>query len=159
MRKRGFTIPELVIVMSIMISLYLLGTNNLFSPQRTNELQTTLDSLISDMTSQQSRAMTGDIADGSANSDYGVYFEQDRYTLFKGSSFSAGDANNFTIVLGPNLRFSSIGFPNSVVVYSMSSGEVSGYVNGQDTLVLQDSGEGISRTIHVNSYGVIDSVN
>ncbi len=159
MRRSGFSIPELSIVMAIMISLYLLGTSNLFSPQRTNELRTTEDTLISDMTSQQARAMTGDTASTGTNSSYGVYFQQDRYTLFKGVSYSAGDANNFTVTLGPNVRFSSINFPNDTLVYAQSSGEAAGYVSGQDTVVLEDAGEGVTRTIHVNNYGVIDSVN
>ncbi len=156
--NKGFSIPELIVTMAILSGLYFLGSRTLIAPQRTTNIETTVDTLVSDIANQQNRSMTGDIATGTAQDSYGIYFQSDRYTTFKGTAYSGGNTTNFVVRLNPNLQFSTVNLPNAQIIFATSSGAIQGYVSGQNNVTLNDSVGGLSRTIQFNSFGVIDQI-
>ena len=150
----GFTLPELLIVMAILSILFGLIAPNLLHFRQRSVINTTVDTLASDLKSQQTKAMVGDTEGSGAISDYGIHFETNKYTLFRGSSYSAGNPSNFDVNLDPSVNFSSINLPSSSVVFSRGSGET-GLVSGSDTVTLTDSTNNDQKIIQINRYGAI----
>ncbi len=153
----GFTLVELVLVIGIFLTLFGFVSFNLVSVQRNTSVNSTADSLVSDMASQQAKAMTG--AGLSSGNSYGIYFQSDKYTLFKGTIYSASDPNNFTVALDSGITFSNVTFPSGSVIFSTRSGELSGFSNGQNTVTIHDTQGAKTETITVNRYGVVTSEN
>lgn len=150
--NEGFTLIELLLVMGLMAVLATFATINLIRPQTTASIQSAVDTLASDLRQQQIKSMVGDSSGGSSASTYGIYVGSNSYTVFKGSSYSAGDANNFVFDLGTNTSISTT-LPSSQVIFSRISGEVSSFVNGQNTITISSGGE--SKTITINRLGVV----
>lgn len=143
---RAFTLIELLVSIGILIVIFGIVSINI-SPVPSNTLQNTnLDTLISDIRAQQTLSMTND-------SDYGIHFETNSYTLFKGSSYVYGSASNFVVNLDSGIAFSNITFPNSVIVFSPGSGDVAGYVSGSDSFILASTVTNKSTTVKINKYG------
>ncbi len=156
--KKGVTLIELMVVLSIVMLLFGLITLNLSNIYTTSSLEASGDVLINDIKSQQMKAMLGD-TEGRASADaYGIYFEPDKYILFHGFVYNPSDASNFTINLEGNLRFNTILFPSSSIIFNPLSGETVGYVSGQDTVVLKDNSAGKQKTIQVNRMGIISNI-
>ena len=153
--QAGFTLPELLIVMGIMAILLGFITPNLLHFRQRSVINTTVDTLVSDLKSQQNKAMVGDTEGSGTISNYGAHFESNRYTLFRGSSYSAGDPSNFDINLDPSLSFSSITVPDSSINFEKGSGGVNGWAGGSDTVTLTDSTNGDQKIIQINRYGAI----
>ncbi|MBI1862809.1 type II secretion system protein, partial [Candidatus Microgenomates bacterium] len=106
--RAGWTYIELILALAIVGVLIGLTTMNLLTAKSKSSQSTTVDSLASDMALQQTRAMSGDTSAAGTKSAYGIYFQSDRYVLFKGNAYSAADTENFTIPL-TSVSFSSIG--------------------------------------------------
>ncbi len=146
----GFTVVELLVVMGIFMTMLTLSFINLTSlPSKTTTLAIT-QNLVSDIRSQQTLAMTGDSGGGGAQSAYGMHFENDGYTLFKGSVYNASDTTNFRVLLDDaNLSFTNITFPNQTLVFSKGSGEVT--ATGSSTIT--NSLNNTTHPININKYG------
>ena len=144
--QSGYTLAELLVSMGILVVIFALVTINL-SPLPSNTLQATnLDTLLSDIRAQQTLSMSTD-------SSYGVHFESGSYTLFKGASYTQGLASNFVVNLDSGINFSNITLPSFVIVFSPGSGDVTGYVAGQDSFALGSSVTNKSTVVKVNKYG------
>lgn len=146
--QKGFTLPELLIVMGILAIIFTFTTPNLIHFQRKSALNTTVDTLLTDLKSQQIKAMVGDTQGSGVISDYGVYFETNRYILFRGSSYNPLDSSNFPVNLDTSLTFTSV----SSVIFSKGSGEVS---FAPISVVLDDTTNTDQKTIQTNVYGAI----
>ena len=153
--RNGFTLVELMVVMGISLALFGFVIIGLSSNERIFSVSSTREIVVSDLNTQQAKAMQG--IDGT--SAYGIYFEPDKYTLFKGNSYSSSDPDNFEIELDEGIVVSDISFPASIVVFNARSGEINGFVDGNNTVTIQDT-QGISTIIlSINRYGVIFEVN
>lgn len=159
MKKRkqcGFTLIEMVITMGLLTTFLGFISLSLVSNQRRTSLSSASETVLSDFRLQQMKAMGG-ATDGAATpSDYGIYFGNDSYTLFRGSSYSSSDPDNFTITLDPQFQFSPVG---RTVVFSRFTGVISGYISSQNSISIQDSQSGTQKTILFNQYGVPTSLN
>lgn len=156
--EKGFTLTELIVVMGILTILLSFVTLNLVNIQQKTSQRSTLDVLIADIKDQQNKAMAGGTKSGQ-NTDYGIYFEANRYILFQGSSYVSGDSSNFAVNLDSGLTFTNILFPSSQIVFQRVSGEVIGFTSGQNTVTLTNSSNNDQKTIQINRYGVITAVN
>lgn len=154
----GFTLIEFLVVISIFAVLATLAVINLLKPQTQASVATTAVTLIADIRRQQLAAMAGDSGNTSTSQPQGIFFETNKYTLFVGSTYSAGAIDNFVINLDNNLTFSSITFPASTLVFSKRNGEVSGFVDASSSVTVRNTQSGEQVTISVNRYGAI-SVN
>lgn len=153
MKQQGFTLVETVIVMGIISILFGFVTINMWGTQQKASLNSLIAILVSDISSQQIKAMSG-TTEGSALNKYGVYFEERKYTLFRGDIFLPSDSFNFVVNLDSTIRFSDIKLPNSTIVFLQGNGEVSGYdVNNNRVTVITNDGK--SKTLSINKYGAL----
>jgi prepilin-type N-terminal cleavage/methylation domain-containing protein len=144
--KKGFTLVELLVSIGILIVLFSIVTINI-SPLPSNTLQNSnLDTLLADIKSQQTKAMSSD-------SSTGIHFENGSYTMFKGATYIPGLTSNTIITLDSGIVFSNVTFPSSVIIFSAGSGDVSGYVAGSDSFILASSVTSKSNTVKINKYG------
>lgn len=156
--RRGWTYAEMIVALGIIGVLVGLTTINLLNAQSKANQSTSVDSLAADIALQQTRAMTGDQSVAGTKTAYGIYFQSDRYVLFKGNSYSASDPENFSVPL-VQASFSTINFSGNQLIFASTSGEFANYASDAATVVLTASGSGTTKTLHINNYGVLDSVN
>ena len=156
--KSGFTLVEISVVIGIVLTLTGLAVVNLSGAQRRSYLASTTSTLIADMKSQQSKAMSGETEGRSTHDAYGIYFESSRYTLFHGSAYSAADPSNVVINLDNYIAFSSITFPQSMIIFASGSGELSSYTPGSNTITIRNTLNSEQKTVSLNRLGVITGV-
>lgn len=155
----GFTLIELMIVLGISSILFGFVVFNLVRFQNTSSQQSNTDSLISDIRTQQQKAMEG-ITDGRPDSDdYGVYFQTNNYILFYGSVYNPVDPDNFQVDLPADLEFQSTTLPNNSIIFTRRSGEMPGFVVGQDSFTIRAVNIERDIVVTINRYGVITTVN
>lgn len=160
-KKAGFTVMELVIVMSVIALLAGFTTINLIRPQTTSTSSSALNTLVSDLKEQQIKAMAGDSEDqtgATGAQPHGIFLENNQYTLFRGASFNPAEPNNFTVNIETGLTLSNtfppLG-PTGEIVFAKRSGEVTGYSAGADTITLTNTQTGEQKTITINRYGTV----
>lgn len=154
MTRPGFTLTELSVFTGIFLVLLTLVLINLIRPNSQASLTTTTNQLIADLKSQQLKAMSGDSDGSNSPSSYGVYIEATRYILFRGTSYSVSEPSNFSVSVTSPLSLSTL-FPNSWVVFTVGSGEIDIFSQGQNTVTVTDSVSGQSQIIQLNLYGAI----
>ncbi len=153
--SKGFTLVELIVVMGIIATLFGMVTINLLRTQHNASVSATVDELLSDIRTQQTKAMIGtQDTNGNANS-YGIHVTANSYILFQGTSDPA-DATDFTINPG-NITFTT-NLPNAQVVFTQRSGEFSNYVSGPYTITVKNAYGAEQKTIYINRYGVVTNV-
>ena len=153
--KKGFTVVELLVSIGILMVLFALTTINLTGLPSSASQSSSYDRLVSDLRSQQTMAMIGyDAAVPPAGGvSYGVHFESNSYTVFTGLSYSSINPSNFVVRLDPNLTFKDIKFPGSQVVFETGTGDITGYVVGDDSVSITDAVTGGIKTLRLNKHG------
>jgi len=157
-KNKGFTLLEIVLVVSIILILFGVVSINLSRSQRITSLSGNLQTLISDLKAQQIKAMSG-ATDGRAIADnYGIYFSATKYTLFHGFVYNPTDPSNYDVSLDDNINFSSIGFKNNTLVFLQETGEVSTYSAIANTITIKNIAGTEQKTMTINNYGVISNI-
>jgi type II secretory pathway pseudopilin PulG len=151
----GFTIVELMVSIGILTILFALTTINITRLPSSTAQTSSIDRLTSDIRGQQTKAMTGhDQATPPVGGiSYGIHFESTSYTIFTGISYSPSDTSNFVVELDPNVTITNVGFSNSQVVFTPGSGDVTGYMSGNDSISVTNSVTGEVKTLKINKYG------
>lgn len=157
--QKGFTMIEFLSVIAIVIFLTGFITFNLSKTQQHTSTNTTIDSLLSDIKQQQLKAMINDTQGSGVIDSYGIYFQSTKYTLFKGTVYSASDSTNFVVNLDTNLQFINITFPASSIIFAKGSGEFSNFITSLNTVQIKNMSSNEIKTITLNKYGTITSVN
>ena len=152
MRRMGFTMVELLLVMGIFAILIALSSVNYFSTVNQNTVGNAENVLIADLRSAQNKAMSGTAVSGVSQTSWGVKFLSNSYVIFPGTTYSASNTNNYVVTLPERVVLSTT-FPSSQVQFSRISGEVMGYGNATDTITLTVGSS--SKTIELNVYGTI----
>ncbi len=158
MNTKGFTLIEISVVMAITVVLLTLTTISLMSFQQNAFVDTTVEQLISDIKYQQISAMNGAAEGESTAQKFGIHFETNSYTLFHGDSFDVSESTNFTLSLESAMSFADVAFPQDEIIFEKGSGEINGFIDGQNTIILQDSGNNNQVTITINKLGVITQI-
>jgi len=138
MKNAGFTVIELLVIMGVFALLVGFATINLFNVKAQASLSTSANILVSDLKTQQIKAMSGDANGGLSNINYSVHFAGMSYVLLP---------QNISISLGD---FVSVGvLPD--LVFAKGSGET-GVSNYQ--IILTNSASSQTKKITVNRLGV-----
>ncbi len=74
--KKGFTLPELIITMSILGMITSIIVINVLTAQSKATVNNTILTFVADLRSQQLKAMTGEKEGQAGNDAYGVRFNQ-----------------------------------------------------------------------------------
>src|SRR4051812_23621187 len=77
--QSGFTLPEVIVVKAIMLTLLGLSSVSLAGVSRTTSIGSTVDAFIADVKEQQVKAMVGDTEGSGSAASYGVHFEGTSY--------------------------------------------------------------------------------
>ena len=158
MRNHGFTLIEISIVLAITALLLSLAMISLTRVQINTYIDTSTQSLLSDIKLQQTNAMNGRLGQGGTTTQYGIHFETNSYTLFEGNTYDEFDAANFTIMLQGTTELSLVTFPSRQIVFEKGSGEIVGFVDGSNTIVVEDVGSGIQTQLSLNALGVFTTI-
>jgi prepilin-type N-terminal cleavage/methylation domain-containing protein len=153
-RQAGFTLVEVLIVMGLMAVLITMTTISLIRPQTSASIASTVSQLVNDLKAQQLRSMSGNSGSATSAQANGVYVQSGTYTLFKGSTYSAGDADNFAVSVTNGVTLSTT-FASTQVVFTKGTGEVTGFSAGANTITVTNATSGQTKTITLNRYGVI----
>ena len=156
--KRGVTLIEVLVVIGVLLTLIGIASVSFLPFRSKSTLDTAITTLISDIKSQQIKAVVGDTEGRGTSDNYGVHFETNSYTLFHGTIFNPSDTSNFTVALNDGIQIESR-FPSSQIIFSIKSGEVISFSETQNSITLEDTVQGSSKTVDINRYGVITSVN
>jgi prepilin-type N-terminal cleavage/methylation domain-containing protein len=157
--QKGFTFIEILMTMSILTIILGIATMNVLNVANSTNRNTAAETLISDIKSQQIKAMNGDMENSSSNNSYGIYFEESKYILFRGTTYSLSDPSNFIVKLPDDTSFSNILFPNSRLVFTPGSGQIANFNNGSNSVTIQNKqGRNGNKTVSVNRFGAITTV-
>jgi type II secretory pathway pseudopilin PulG len=151
--QKGFTVVELLLTIGIFIVLTSIATVSLGKFERNASLSSEVNTIIPDVKEQQIKAMAGDGEGSGSISDYGIHISSTSYTLFRGT-YVAGSSSNFVVSLPANIQLSTT-FPSSELIFTKGSGEVA----GPNTITLTDMTNSATKTITINKYGAITSIN
>lgn len=151
MKNSGFTLPELLITMSIFIALTAIATIALANIKSKASLNATVTTLIADLKQSQLKSMAGDTEGRPVPDSYGIYLQSTSYTIFH-KAYNPADASNFTVNLGDNIRIS-----NQPITLIFASG--SGELVSPTSIILQDNQTNAQKTLLLNQLGVISAVN
>lgn len=154
----GFTLVELLIVMSFFGILAGLATISLMNVKQSTSIDASLNILIAELREQQIKAMVGDTEGRSTLDTYGIHLGDNvtSYVVFHGT-YSPSESSNRTVSLTDAMEVSTT-FPNDEIIFEKGSGNIAGFVNGSNTITITDPTSGAQRSISFNRYGVIDVV-
>lgn len=137
--KKGFTLVELLLTIGIFAIIATLTSINFFSTYAQSNLGAAEDVLIADIKSAQSNAMAGK---GSTN--WSVIIPNPNSYVMMPDNFTTTLQNGITI---------STSLASNKLEFARISGEIVGYIAGQDTITLANGGN--IKTIRLNQYGTI----
>ena len=161
-REVGFTLLEVIIVVSLISLILTIASINLFKPTQEASLDTASADVISLMQEAQNKAMNTDTQGDNSSDEFGVHFETQKVTLFKGVVFNSGDQSNFDIDIPSNLNIftnllcSSPPEDCNNVVFQRISGEVVGFSDTQNNICITVGSSGKGVLLIVNFVGVIN---
>jgi prepilin-type N-terminal cleavage/methylation domain-containing protein len=154
MNHKGYTLIELLLVMSIFAVLSGIAAVNLGNFQHKSQLNANVLSLIANIRGQQVKSMVGDGEGTGTAANYGIRFGTTSYTLYRTSYGTA----NYVVTLPSTLQV-SVASASSDLVFLKGSGEIPGHTTGTAVITLQDTVDNTQKVIRINRYGVITSVN
>ncbi len=155
--RLGFTFPEVIVTISILLTILGFAAVNLLNVRNSTSLNTVLDLLVSDIQNQEMKAISNNTEGRTNTSDYGMYIQTNRYIFFHGSTYNPSESTNVTVEIDRPLELSTT-FPNSIVIFSKGTGEISNFVNNQNTISITDTSQNRQKVITINRLGVITQI-
>ena len=128
--KRGFTLVEVIITVSLFLMLFIVSYTPIVRSFRKPQETSVYDVLVSDIKSQQAKALAG-------YGDQTIVFNTNSYIL---------SPDNFVVNLPEEFQFTI----QQTVNFTNGTGEII-----PTTISLQDNTNGEIKTINLNTYGTI----
>ena len=145
--KNGFSLLELLIVISVIVILGTTGVNFYRNYVKSVELESTAKIIVSDLKTARAKAMTGE-----DNLKWGAHFvngANDYYELFSTATDYGGASVKMTVFLPKAVSFSA---PGEGVNLDVIFSKISGTATNSSVIV---SSEGQTRTVTVTALGNI----
>lgn len=149
---------ELIVVMAIVAILVSFIFVDILGSQRKASISSAVTLLISDLKLAQIRAMGGENGGDDAASPSGIFFDTSSYTIFSGPTFQVTDENNVKVQLESSLILTT-NLAGEKLLFASGSGEVDGWATGADSVTIRNLTSNESRTMIINRFGVVTSVN
>lgn len=149
MKKSGFTVVEVVVVMALFaISLGLFLVYSQVSQVRA-DLNVQTASVASYLRLTQSYA-----ASGKGNQPHGIHLESDAYTIFAGAAYDPNDPENREIVLPDTLTIENITLDDDGedIIFTPPHGATVSH----GTFDITSSGTNQTKTITIYSHGTVN---
>ncbi len=156
--RSGFTLIEIIVVVSILTTLLGLILARSFDFRTSSSINSIVTTLMADIKNQQIKAMVGDTEGRGSGDVYGVYIQPTKYSLFHSSVYTATDSANFSVTLDAGLQLTTT-FVGSTFLFASGSGQIINYSATQSAITLKDTATNIQKTIQLNKYGSIISLN
>lgn len=153
--QSGFTLIEIIIVISVFTILFAVSTISLTGLIPEANFVSSYQSILSDIKNQQLKAMTGDTNGSGSGSAYGIYLEDDQYTLFKGLAYNPSSSDNVIVELPPGLNITEITFPFASLVFLQVNGEISNYDQLNSSFKLTNTSTSEEKIVNLNKLGVV----
>ena len=154
----GFTLIEVLLAVGLLGVLLALGIASFGQSNTKLKLDSTSRQIVSILAEARSKAMEADVEDQPTPSVYGVHFDSDKFTLFRGNSYDSLNPDNFivateNVTISPNLP---CGVPTecSNVIFTQVSGEVVGFDPALNWICLTSGSSATKLTL--NFLGVVD---
>lgn len=154
----GLTLIELLLAIGILAVLFAIAFISITNIRVLSGSNSAYTVIISDLKNQQTKAMVGDTEGRGVPDNYGVKILSDRYVLFHGLNYSISDTANFSVPIDSGYLLSST-FPNSTILFASESGQIVGYISNQNAITVTSTPSGQTKTIRLNAYGTITSIN
>lgn len=146
-KESGFTLIELLIVLGIMALMFAISVPVFLNLYQERDLNSQTRDLVANIEEMRDKSMT----DGY---DFGLYFENDSFTTFRGSSYDQSD-QVYRFEISDNLNFSQINLVDNQFIFQSPTGEVLDYEDDSSSVVISNQA-GESRELIVNRLGVVD---
>ena len=162
-KNLGFTLIEILLVISLIVLILTIVTTNLFNPVSQGKLDAVLVDAVSIIREAQNKAMNSDTSGQTTSSEYGVHFESNKYILFKGTAYNPSDSSNFVvnapsgITIIPNLPCPSPPNGCANIVFQKISGEVASFNGSQNSVCIIETSQKQKKNLLINFVGVVNT--
>ena len=151
---KGFTLIELIIVISIAIILATIGVLNLYNYRAQNDLNMTIYEIVSTLRVARNYSISQESIEPGSNKKWGVHFESGEYVLFRG--LITYDQLETTVVskliLRPTIEFKTMPSPMDIIFEP-----ITGKPNAANSIEISlKSNPANFKTITINSNGQIE---
>lgn len=147
-QRGGFTLIELVVVIAILTLMLGLVLPNFNFFRRQSALESATQEITSALRLAQNKTLASE-----GDSPFGVYFESDKFIIFKGTSFYPLSPDNIVYNLNSLLKISEINLGGgNYLVFNRLSGNTAGYGSIK---VEEKNDSANNKMIYVDSSGVI----
>ncbi len=143
--ENGFSLIEILLVVSFFVVILSLLTPNLFNPLAREEVNSLAKDITANLKDAQTKAMHSETFGQPTASEFGVHFSVNSYTIFRGTVFNPADTNNFSVAvptglsINPNLPCPSSPNDCNNIVFSKLAGEVQNFDQTKNNLCLADT--------------------
>ncbi len=152
--NRGFTLIELMLVMGIISVLMVISSLLLLNLIPRASLKSQTEILVSQVRSQQLKAMSGTAYNTEEPSIFGVYIEPQSYTLFRGLVYDPLAEDNYQMTVDEPIQLSTT-FPSQQIIFAAGSGEILNFDPANSSITIHNTQNSESTVINFNQYGVI----
>ena len=153
--RKGFALTELLLSIGILAILMGLGTVVFSNWAHQDRVTVEVRKLVNLINEARSKTLAGYTLGGSSALNFGLYFQNDRYFLFPGTSFNPDDAGNQEFLLPSSVKLSTIELVNDSLVFEKISGEVRNFDPVQNYLIVGDTSANVEKKISVNQLGTV----
>lgn len=150
---RGFTVTEVIITIGIFGMILAFPMVFWWGIGRSDALIGTTREVVGIINEAQTDTVSGKSPNGTETSSYGIHFESNYYTYFTGASYNQSASSSVRTDLPPGVSFSQIDLPGNNVIFEQVTGEVLGFDASENTITIEDTNTGQTRTVTVSRFG------
>lgn len=148
LQKSGFTLIEFLVTITILV----LATGLVLPSFNFFRKQSSLDGAAQEITSALRLAQNQTTASENSSS-FGIYFETNKFTVFKGGTFSPSSPDNKVHLLSPSLTISEIDLGGTnFVVFDRLTGDTANYGSVK---IEQVNDNTKNKTVFIDASGIV----